>query len=397
MQRFLTLLLILQVSLMVGAQFEVVSELVEQPNHLGLMQLDDIDRKDDNNELGALIIINCGIPDVYFENTISKISQSYRSGAYWVTLKKRARYFLIKKEGYPNFRYSFPNPLKGGTVYEMTVDEKNKLSETITLVISSNQEDASAYIQGELIGKTENKLLTIDLPLGDNEIELRKSGYKTKVVTHNLTPENNKLEINLEPALPSAVTITTEPEGATVYIDNVLFGSSPKSSFFNAGTYPIKIEKSSYATINESITITEPETTKHYKLKDIRATLTINTSENASIKLNNKIYQSVKNLKLPASVVEIEVSQPKAETIKQVITLKAEEKKTIDIYPNIQSGSISVVTIPTSASIELRGDAGEYYTAIGRKSFTDIPIGSYELIVTNDGYKSHKETIKTYR
>jgi len=110
--------------------------------------------------------------------------------------------------------------------------------------------------------------------------------------------------------------------------------------------------------------------------------------------LNGKSYNKVKNLKLPSSVVEIEVSHPNAETIRQIVTLKHGDNQVLDIYPEIEVGTIIVVTIPTSASIRLIGDTGEYYTAIGRKSFTDIPVGTYELVVNNDGYKSHKETIR---
>ncbi len=462
MHKISLILLLLQVSLIFGAQFDIVSEIEEDPLHMGLMQMADNDKLDNNGELGALVIVNCGIQDLFFKNMVSKISQIDKSGAYWVVMKQRAQYFVLSKEGFANYRYDFPTPLVSGAVYKMTIDELNKQAATVTLVITSNQDKASVYVKGELIGKTENKLLTIDLPLGNNEIEVRKSGFKSKSITHNLSPENNKVEINLQAVLPTAVTITTEPEGASVYIDNVLFGTSPKSSFFDEGTYPIKIEKESYATINEEITIKEPETKKHFKLKDIRATLTIktnpgatvtlngtnykgglkdqklnpqtinikveeefcetisesytlkenevkvfdlypkdvsakltiNTSDNATIKVNDIIYTSVNNLKFPASVVEIEVSQPKAKTIKQVITLKQEDVKSLDIYPVLEKGTISVVTIPTSASIELTGDAGELYTAVGRKSFTDIPIGTYELVITNDGFKTHTETIK---
>ncbi len=462
MRRLIMVLLLLQFSLLFGAYFEVVSQLVERPTHLGLTRLEDKEKLDDNWEVGALVIINCGIPDVFFENTISKISQSDRSGAYWVVLKKRARYFLIKKEGYSNHRYAFPSPLEGGKVYEMTIDEKNKLPDETTLIITSNQNKAQVYLDGKQIGTTENKVFSGNVTLGPHQIELRKSGFQTKQVSHNITMKDNRLEINLDPAIPAAVTITTEPEGATIYIDNVYFEISSKSGFFYEGTYPLKIEKDGYGTIEENITITEPETKKHYILKDIRATLTIktnpeasitinsavykggidklklnpqtinvtveqelcetinetyilkdnenkvielypkdisatltiNTSENATIKLNGKSYNKVKNLKLPSSVVEIEVSHPNAETIRQIVTLKHGDNQVLDIYPEIEVGTIIVVTIPTSASIRLIGDTGEYYTAIGRKSFSDIPIGTYELVVNNDGYKSHKETIR---
>jgi len=261
--------------MMFGAQFDIVSEIKEVPMHLGLVNLADIDRLDNRGELGALLIVNCGLEDVFFQNTASKISQIDKSGTYWITFQQRAQYILISKQGFANYKYNFPTPLASGTVYTMTIDEKNKLPNEATLVITSNENDASVYVQEKLLGKTANKMFIVDLPLGENQIELRKSGFTTKKAIHNVSADNNQLEINLDPALPTAVTITTEPEGATIYIDNVLFGVSPKSSFFDAGTYPIRIEKVSYETINEEIAITDSETIQNYKMKDIRATLTI--------------------------------------------------------------------------------------------------------------------------
>ncbi len=355
MHKILLILLLLQVSLIFGAQFDIVSEIEEDPLHMGLMQMADNDKLDNNGELGALLIVNCGIQDLFFKNMVSKISQIDKSGAYWVVMKQRAQYFVLSKEGFANYRYDFPTPLVSGAVYKMTIDELNKQAATVTLVITSNQDKASVYVKGELIGKTENKLLTIDLPLGNNEIEVRKSGFKSKSITHNLSPENNKVEINLQAVLPTAVTITTEPEGASVYIDNVLFGTSPKSSFFDEGTYPIKIEKESYATINEEITIKEPETKKHFKLKDIRATLTIKTNPGATVILNGTSYKGgLKDQKLNPQTINIKVEEEFCETISESYTLKENEVKVFDLYPKDIRATITIKT-NSEAIVTLNG------------------------------------------
>ncbi len=394
MKKLFILLMVIQACYLFGAQFDIVSELEENTMHMGLYDLDDNLKYDNQNNLGALVIINCGLKDVLFNNMNSKISQISKAGSYWLVLKERAKYVILAKEGFADYRYDFPYPLKSARVYQMTIDEKNKAVDSTVLVITSNQNNASVYVEDKLVGQIENKLFTIELPLGNNEIELRKAGFKTQQVTHILSPKNNRVVINLQASLPVVVTINTEPEGAKVYIDNVLFGITPKSSFLNEGSYPLRIEKDSYQTINEVINVKEPEVSKNYTLNDLRATLTINTSPKAIIKLNSQIYDKVKELKLPASVVEIEVSQAKAKSIKRVKILKQEEVFEIDLFPEIEKGSISVVTIPSTSSIELNGDAGEHYSAIGRKSFNDIPVGTYDLIISNEGYKTYKETME---
>jgi formylglycine-generating enzyme required for sulfatase activity len=85
---------------------------------------------------------------------------------------------------------------------------------------------------------------------------------------------------------------------------------------------------------------------------------------------------------------------PKAETINRVITLKPKTNEILEIYPEVQTGTVQVMIIPNSADIELNGDGGEHYTATGRKTFIDVPIGTYELIVKADDYKTHTESFQ---
>ncbi|MCF7911687.1 MAG: SUMF1/EgtB/PvdO family nonheme iron enzyme [Candidatus Cloacimonetes bacterium] len=84
---------------------------------------------------------------------------------------------------------------------------------------------------------------------------------------------------------------------------------------------------------------------------------------------------------------------PKAESINRVITLKSKADETIEIFPEVQYGTIQVMCIPTDAKINLLGDAGELYTADGRETFTEVPVGNYVLTVSADNHKTHKENI----
>ena len=355
------------------------------------------------------------------------------------------------------------NSVKSGDVYHLKLTGEKK-AEQIPVVITSNQSGADIFIDDELLGTTQNKMLTISVNQGERVIRITKDGFATQSITEEVSVINNSFHFELVPAMPAVVKITSEPEGATVTIDgNMKLGVTPLESFYDAGTYAIRIEKENYETINEQITITEPQTTKHYDLEDIRATLTVKTNPNATVKLNGVDYKGginkllilpqtisfkieqefcdtieetytlqkgekkvfeiypediaailtvkthsnatvrfngesykggVSNKKVAPQVLEIEVTMPKAETLKRVITLKPKAEEAIEMYPEVQTGVIQVMCIPTDAEIELTGDAGERYTSTGRKTFTDVPMGKYELIVSADGYKTHKEEFR---
>ncbi len=392
---FTLLLIFLSITILFSKEFEITSKIKENPAHLGLQMLDDKVKYDNNGELCALLIVRCGVKDINFSNTASKVAQIDKQGEYYITMKKGARYIVLKKDGFGSFKEQFGIVLKSGSVYEMSVDEKFKQATQIPVMITCNQNGAEVFVDGKLKGKIANKMLTTNIDNGFHKIKIKKDGFAPQEINKNISADNNSFDFKLIPAMPAAVTINTKPEGAIVYIDNIKFGTTPKSSFFDAGTYPIRIEKENYETINEQITISEPETKKNYNLADIRATLTIKTHKNATVSFDGNSYKGgVNNQKISPQVLEITVTMPKAETIKRVITLKPKTNETIEIYPEVQTGTIQVMTIPTTAKIELKGDGGEHYTATGRKTFIDVPVGTYELIVKADGHKTHKESFK---
>ncbi|RLC50046.1 MAG: hypothetical protein DRZ79_05015, partial [Candidatus Cloacimonadota bacterium] len=153
--------------------------------------------------------------------------------------------------------------------------------------------------------------------------------------------------------------------------------------------------KEGYETINEEITIAEPETKKSYVLKDIRATLTVKTYPNATVKFNGQSFKGgLTDYKIAPQILEITVSVPKAEPIKRVITLKPEAKETMEIFPDMQTGTVQIMTVPINTKIELIGDGGEYFAATGRKTFYNVPVGTYKLTAKAKGYKTYNEIFK---
>jgi len=355
------------------------------------------------------------------------------------------------------------NSVKSGDVYHLEITGDMKTQE-VPVVITCNQSGAKVIANGEVMGITANKMLAVKLNSGEQKIRIEKGGFASQEIDEDVSLANYSFHFELVPAMQPVVKITSEPEGATVTIDgNMKLGVTPLESFYDAGTYAIRIEKENYETINEQITISEPETAKHYKMTDIRAILSIKTNENATVKFNGDDYKGgidklliipqtisfkieqefceaieetytlkkgevkvfelypediaailtvkthanatvrfngesykggVSEKKVAPQVLEIEVTMPKAETLKRVIALKPKAEETIEMYPEVPTCVIQVMCIPTDAEIELIGDAGERYTSTGRKTFTDVPVGKYELIVSADGYKTHKEEFR---
>jgi formylglycine-generating enzyme required for sulfatase activity len=420
--------------------------------------------------------------------------------------------------------------VKAQRVYELVLSIQQE-EVPIPVVFTCNENGAKVFVDNKLVGQIEDNMLTAKIGTGERTIKVSKEGFSVAQRTETITEEDYKFDFELKPAMPAVVKINSSPPGAIVYIDNMKFGITPVQNFFEAGVYPIRIEKENYETIQEKITITEPETQKDYQLTDIRArltiktdpaavvtfqgkeckggftdkiiqpqtisfsirkefcepiektytlkkgenkvfelypedissTLTVKTNKKAIIKLKGKKYKGeinnlklipqtiniiveqefcepiektytlkkgenktfelypqdisarltvrthpqatikfngksykggVNNLRIEPQVLQVIAEMPKAESVVRVVPLKPQTSETIELYPEVKTGTIIVTVIPTDAEIELIGDAGEHYTAIGRKSFRDVPTGLYQLKVRAENHKTHSEKIR---
>ncbi|MBN2828792.1 MAG: PEGA domain-containing protein [Candidatus Cloacimonetes bacterium] len=379
-------------SLLTGASFQVTQKIKENPMHLGLQMLDDNQKYDSEGKLCALLVIRCGIEDINFENMAAKVAQIDQEGTYLVTLKENASYIVMKKAGYGSYKEAFEFKLKSGTVYEMSVDGERMLNQ-IPVLFSTNPSGVEIFLNDTSQGRTSSGKLSVTAPEGKYLLRCVLAEFETIEDSIEIKSGNQTFEYKLVEAMDATVTIDSNPQGATVYIKGIKFGETPKTGFFPLGTYTIKLEKESFDTIEEQITITNP-TSKSYTLEDARATLTINTHAQATVYLNNDAGHKggVKDYKLSPQMVEIRVEMPKVAPIIRSVLLEKKAVVVKDFYPDVQTGSVLVNVIPPDAVVELKGEAGIFYTNTGRCVFEAVPVGSYELTVKAEKYKSFKES-----
>jgi len=142
--------------------------------------------------------------------------------------------------------------------------------------------------------------------------------------------------------------------------------------------------------LEDSIEIKFPKTEKTYQMTDIRGSLTINTHEKAKVYINGKQVTDYKNLKLPPQPYTVKVEMNKANPIEEKFILQKKETKTLEMYPQISTGTIQIAVIPTDAEIELTDPEGNKYTSAGSKIFENIPVGNYSIKLSKGGFKSQK-------
>lgn len=143
------------------------------------------------------------------------------------------------------------------------------------LSVTSDPSDSTVSIENFEGGVTP---LTKEMPAGEYSIVVSKEGYmkeqKQVLVTENKT---QTIHVKLSPATGS-VGISSEPEYAAVYLDNINKGTTPLLiKDVTGGTHTLKIEKDGYKTIEETIDVDQSFIEKTYYLLPRSGSLFIST------------------------------------------------------------------------------------------------------------------------
>ena len=391
MKNILIYLILIITTIASTQNFEVTEQIRELPGDLAARHSA---YPDNAGNPCALIKLFSNQSGLVFENPMALEHTIEKDGGeYWIYMKHGARRITVKKEGFLALNYEFPiGSLQRSTTYRMSVSgiaEHATISE-IAIVVQADPSDAKVYINDKEMPEPDRIITT----LGKQTLKVTRDGYEPYITEIDVTPTNIRFPAKLEKIQDAVILIDSNPPGAMVFIDGVRLDRTPVSTFYPAGTYKIRLTSDNYEDIEETIEIKSPETKKTYQLTDIRATLTINTHEKAKVFINNEQVTNYRNLKLAPQQVTVRVEMNKAKTLEERIILGRRETKTLDMHPQISTGTIQIAVIPTDAEIELTGDGGEKYTGTGAKAFTEVPVGTYKLKVTKKGFKTHTEDIR---
>ena len=336
-----------------------------------------------------------------------------------------------------------------------------KQTTRIAIGIVSTPAGAEVFIDGTSQGTGERHVVSI----GSHKIRLVKTGYQPVQDTIRVDQQNTLFRYSLKEQEDVNTQITSVPEGASVYLDEVQFGNTHLSKFYPSGRYKVRVTKEWYVTYEDSLDLIPPVTRKTFSLQpdfgsltvasspetglDITlngvsqqavtphtfdrlkpgiyeargrseyfetaperieigrndkktvmlattanfAVLNINTRIGATVYINGERISSLRNIRLAPSYVTVRVEMAKATPVERRILLKRGDNQTVDLFPEVPSGTIQVAVVPFDAGVQLKGDAGELIVPDAAGQFKDIPAGTYTLSVRAEGFSETQEII----
>ncbi|HQO08548.1 MAG TPA: formylglycine-generating enzyme family protein [Clostridiales bacterium] len=389
MKKVKLILIFLITVLTFSAQFKIVKDVYEDTGSITAQRYG---YKDHNGDYVAILKVKTDIENLAFKSMTLDKSEYMGNGIYHVYMQPGSRMLEFIKTDFISLKHQFPRQLASNKVYILEVSgvgEEKKI-EDITINLIGEPENSNIFLDGSEKGSVKSIKTTV----GKHELKVISEGYETYKKIIEVSTDKTMFEYKLEKIQNAKFEINSNPPGAVVYIDSIRIGETPLPAYHPEGTYRIRIDApEGYEDIEETVIIKRPETKKTYQLADIRATLTINTHEKAKVYLNGQQITEYKNIKLPPKEHSVKIEMSKVQPVEKKISLKRNEKKTIDLFPQIFTGTVQITVIPEGANIELSEAGGEKYTSTGSKSFSNVPAGTYRLKVSKKGFKTAAEDV----
>jgi len=283
-------------------------------------------------------------------------------------------------------------------IYSLFLLPGATVSENAYLSISTEPDNAEIIFNDEAIGYTPIEEFIIKKE-GENKIQIKKQGYASIDTLFTIASgESKEFDFKLTKTGTEKLSITTNPDGAMLYLDSKYIGTSPLENFaVDPGKFPLKIEKLGFISLDTSLTVQKGAANSLsfvLNKKQLGETGGLKITSNpaaASVWINQEFVGST-----PYENTELEVGSYKIIIRKKGFAdFNSSVKITADKTATVNSklapvGKLVISSDPTGAEILLDNKS------IGKTSFSSdqIAVGEYKIVVRKDGFKPYSGTIK---
>ncbi|PIN82856.1 hypothetical protein COV61_04745, partial [Candidatus Micrarchaeota archaeon CG11_big_fil_rev_8_21_14_0_20_47_5] len=355
-----------------------------------------ISLQDERNETGTLNVSSTpSQASVYVDNIyrgLTPYTGTYLTGQHQLKLTKM---------GYQDYLTLFNINAGQLTVINATLIPFQNQSNTTngTLYVSSSPSGANVYVDNSYRGLT--SLYVYQLPPGSHLLKLTKSGYLDYLTIFNITA-NQTTYINAiltqngtNQTQNGTLNVSSNPSGASVYVDSIMKGYTPYSGTIAAGNHTLLLTKAGYQNYQTPVTINAGQITViNATLMPLPNVSNGNLTVYSTPSYANVYVDSIYRGHTPLNVLVLSVGNHTLlltkwgynnyQTPFTIIGGQITIINAVLTYQNAsnQTGNLQVSSTPTLANVYLDnlllGTTPLYYAG--------IPVGTHTLKLTSPGY-----------
>lgn len=348
----------------------------------------------------AIVIIRSTMDDLSFSTNMEIVDERSEPGAgqYILIIPSGARQIIrINAPDYIQGRIRVPSLEPKRAIYYSVEPVAQASDETIPMVFQTDPVGATVEIDGETVDISRS----VPLSPGNHLVKVSSDGYRTIEQEIEADRGSTLVTFTLEQVERVPVTIRTVPANATVSINGITVGQSGEDGIFQEFRFPgnYNVTVSSLNFVNEQRVIEvadQPDTTNEFlfELQPSSATLTLSIDPpDARVRIDNREQSYSEPVELSQGVYRLQVDREGYQPYEENIRLSANENRELNIELEQLTGRFFFTVSPSSASVELldkNGDITDSWSGIYR---SDLPAGTYQLIIKADGYREKSESV----
>ena len=261
MKKLLLVLFILFTAFVAKAQIEVKQESFKEV--VGFVNINEKQNDDNGTPYSVIKVRTENITDkerreLNFDggaNTSYELE--YKDGEVWVYITYLASNLRISHPQFGSVSFEIPFEMMAKAGYEMVLTNKVEAVNAgwgkLTLR-TKPENDATISINGKVL-KVKTPYNNV-IATGTYEITVSKEKYRTVTKTIDIHEGNNFVEIEM-PAVSGKFTLTSNPSGATVYIDGKKVGVTPFEKDIMFGEHDLSVVKEGWIIVNKRFIVKE--------------------------------------------------------------------------------------------------------------------------------------------
>ena len=272
-----------------------------------------------------------------------------------VYLSPDERVLEIFKSGYQPLKIilsEYGVQLKSQQVWIIKIKGGAKTGDILPVTFFIQPSDAAITVDGNNAKHGQS----VKLSKGAHRLRISKQGFKN--LEETITVDENKVVFNYtlsEVQLQQAV-IKSIPTEARIFVDNVDEGLTDRGLFKFPGSYQLKLTKTGYVDINETINVIEggANTFSYTLVKNSGSLqLSINPSD-AVVLINRKDYSNQRNIELAPGMYKIELSKSGYREQSEMITIERGKTLSRNYTLTAITGKLQFNVQPLEAKVNLK-------------------------------------------
>lgn len=365
-------------------------DLTAQPNGLKINVIDPstmgVVAFRDYPEYAAIIIIS-SLNDLQISTNSGPIIENLSEpskGIYRVIIEPKKQTLTISQQGSTESTIEIPD-LSPRDVLYFRIESVQSMNTQLPVYFDLFPEQANLIVNE----KSYDQERFIQLEEGVYSVRVEKDGYVSQSLDINVSLSNTLFSIKLEEIETHPIVVTSIPEGANVYLNDILRGVTPFTGYFIPNTYALRVSKNGFRSSESQITISEDvESEIHVELEKVESKISIQIDpSDAIVYLNGRQIDSQGSFSIPPGLVRIEVEKDGYESYSDNFTLLPEQSVERIITLKKNTGAISLDVTPSNATIEVRNVKDELiFSSKGSSEIENIKPGTYVIRMSLEGY-----------